>query len=79
MRPIEILFDKLLHTDVGQVTVSIILGFGLAALFRRVCKGNNCILIQGPPMEEVIKTTYTIDGDCFRYTPVPTKCVESTD
>ena len=79
MRPIEIVFDRLLHTDTGQIAVSVILGFGLAALFRRVCKGNNCILIKPPPMEEVIKNTYTIDGECFRYIPKPAKCVESTD
>lgn len=79
MKPIEIVFDRLLHTDGGQVFISIILGFGLAALFKRVCKGNNCIVIKAPPMEEVIKNTYTIDGECFRYKAIPTKCVESTD
>jgi len=78
MKPIEIVFDRLLHTDTGQIFISIILGFGLAALFRRVCRGNGCILIQAPPMDEVIQNTYTIDGDCFRYVPVPTKCVEKT-
>jgi hypothetical protein len=77
MKPIEILFDRLLHTDSGQAVVSIILGFGLAALFQRVCKGSSCIIIQAPPMDDVIKNTYTIDGDCFRYTPVPTECVKT--
>ncbi len=79
MRPIELLFDRLLHTDGGQAFVSAILGFGLAALFQRACKGGSCIIIKAPPMDEVIKNTYTIDGDCFRYVPVPTKCVESKD
>ena len=76
MRPIELLFDRLLHTDAGQAFISVILGFGLAALFQRACKGGSCIIIEAPPMDEVVKNTYTVDGDCFRYTPVPTKCVE---
>lgn len=79
MKPIEIVFDRLLHTDMGHIFISIILGFGLATLFQRVCKGNNCIIIKAPPMHEIIKNTYTLDGDCFKYTPVPTECVESTN
>lgn len=79
MRPIELVFDRLLHTDAGQAVVSAILGFGLAAIFQRVCKGGSCIIIQAPPMDEVMKNTYTVDGDCFKYTPIPTKCVEDKD
>lgn len=79
MRPIEILFDRILHTDGGQAFVSAMLGFGLAALFQRACKGGSCIMIKAPPMDEVIQNTYTVDGDCFRYTPVPTKCVEAAE
>lgn len=77
MKPIEILFDRLLHTDAGQGIISVILGFGFAALFQRACKGRSCVIINAPPMDEVIKSTYTIDGDCFQYVPVPTKCVET--
>lgn len=79
MRPIEIVFDRILHTDGGQAFVSAILGFGLAALFQRVCKGKNCVIVRAPPMDEVMRSTYTIDGDCFRYVPVPTKCVGNSD
>lgn len=77
MRPIELLFDRILHTDGGQAFVSAILGFGLAVLFQRTCKGASCIVIKAPPMEEVIQNTYTLDGDCFQYTPVPTPCVDT--
>jgi len=33
---------NLLHTPRGQIVLSIILGLGLATIFRRVCKGNDC-------------------------------------
>ena len=31
-------FGKFLHTQTGKIVMSILLGFGLASLFRTVCK-----------------------------------------
>ena len=36
-------FGKFLHTQTGKIVMSILLGFGLASLFRTVCKNNNCL------------------------------------
>ena len=36
--------NKLLNTEVGQRIVSIILGLGLASIFRKVCSNNNCLV-----------------------------------
>jgi hypothetical protein len=33
--------------------MSILLGFGLATLFRTVCKGKNCVVVKAPEFEEV--------------------------
>lgn len=61
----------------GRRVVSIILGFGLASLFRKVCTGDRCLLIKGPKIAEVAKHTYRIDERCYLYKPVPTTCVEN--
>ena len=39
--------SKFLHTQSGKMLMSIILGFGLASLFRTVCKEKNCIIFTG--------------------------------
>ena len=68
------MLDKLLNTALGKIILSIILGLGLASLFRQVCKGGNCIIIKGPPITETSKYYYKVDDDCFKYTPVATEC-----
>lgn len=73
------LITKLLDNPVGRIVFSIILGLGLAALFRQVCKGDDCILIKGPKPSEIQKYYYKIDEDCFKYTPVVTKCDKKED
>ena len=45
--------NKFLHTHSGKYIMSVILGFGLATLFRTVCKGKNCLLFKAPPMDEI--------------------------
>ena len=39
--------SKLFNTELGQTIVSIILGLGLAGIFRKSCKNNNCYIIKG--------------------------------
>lgn len=65
------------RTRVGSRVISIILGLGLASLFRKVCTGDRCLLVKGPKLSEVAKNTYRIDERCYTYKPVPTTCVES--
>ena len=63
-----------LNSNTGKIVISIILGLGLATIFRKVCSDNQCMIMKGPTMEEVNKYVYKIDDNCFKYTPQPTKC-----
>ncbi len=54
--------------------VSFIIGLGLAALFRKVCKDGNCVIIQGPPLEEVENKIFKMDSKCYRYKAEATTC-----
>jgi len=40
-------FDNMTKDKYGKIIISVIWGLGLAALFRRVCEGRNCIVIKG--------------------------------
>lgn len=57
--------DKFINTQIGKYLMSIILGIGLATLFRSVCKGSRCNVIKAPPMEEIDGQIYKIDGKCY--------------
>jgi hypothetical protein len=66
----------LFDSDTGIKFVSIILGFGLATLFRQSCKDDSCRIIKGPNIKELEKRFYKIDDKCYRYKPVATMCTE---
>jgi hypothetical protein len=44
---------KLLYTPIGRIFLSIIMGLGLATLFRRACNDGDCIRFNGPVLSEV--------------------------
>ena len=66
--------SKFVHTESGKYLMSIILGFGLATLFRTVCKGKNCLIVKAPPLDDIQDKIYKHQGKCYKFTPVTTKC-----
>jgi len=64
----------LLKTETGKRIISFVIGLGLAALFRKVCKDGNCVIVQGPPLEEVENKIFKMDSKCYRYKAEATKC-----
>ena len=68
------MIQNLLDSRIGQVIISVVLGLGLAALFRRSCEGNNCIIIKSPPVANIEGHTFGFNNKCYRYNPKNTKC-----
>lgn len=65
---------KLLHSQNGKIIMSVILGFGLATLFRSVCKGKNCIILHAPPLNEIKDKIYSHQDKCYKFSSSVTKC-----
>ena len=65
---------KFVHTQTGKIIMSILLGFGLASLFRTVCKDKDCIIFHAPPLDKFQDKIYKNGDKCYKYTPVATKC-----
>lgn len=68
------MLKEVFNSDFGRILVSVVLGFGLATMFVKVCKGTGCTIITGPPIKEIKDTVYRIDDTCYKYSPVVTKC-----
>jgi hypothetical protein len=64
----------IIESDAAKKIVSIILGLGVAALFRQVCKDEKCKIIQGPRLSDIEKNIYKIDERCYKYRPVASHC-----
>jgi len=71
------MITDLLKSKEGIIIVSIILGLGLASVFRQICKGPHCVVVKGPNAEEISDHSYKIDDDCYKYTPVIVDCESS--
>jgi len=65
---------KFVHTERGKIIMSVILGFGLASLFRTVCKEKDCLIFHAPPLDKFKDKIYKNGNKCYKYTPVATKC-----
>ena len=68
------MLSQIMDHPVGRIVVSLLLGFGLATIFRKVCSGSSCVIVKGPSREEIAKYYYKIDEDCYKYTPYEAKC-----
>jgi hypothetical protein len=65
---------KFVHSTTGKYIMSAILGFGLASLFRTVCKDKNCVLFYAPPLDEVEDKIYKHDNKCYTYKTSSVRC-----
>ena len=43
---------KSMKTDIGKMILSIILGIGLASLFRKSCESRNCLVFHAPSFKK---------------------------
>ena len=64
------MFNKLsetMHTKTGKIIISIILGFGLASLFRKTCNDKTCLEFKGPPVKKVEDHIYKHNKRCYKF------------
>ena len=68
---------RLIYSDVGRIVISILLGLGLATLFRKFCDGKNCYNFIGPEQNAIRDQIFsfdTNDNECFVMREKTTKC-----
>ena len=54
--------------------ISIVLGFGLACMFRPLCKGPECLIISGPPVSQIRGAVYQFGSKCVEFDAKPVEC-----
>lgn len=57
----------LLNSPMGKIFISILLGLGLATMFRTVCTEKNCIRFVGPVISEIDGKIYKHGEKCYKY------------
>jgi hypothetical protein len=71
------LINNLLYTYNGRIILSIILGLGLASLFRKICEGKNCYSFIGPKQNDLRDQIFSYDSKnnkCYTLREETVKC-----
>ena len=70
--------SKFVRSDTGIFLVSVLLGLGLATLFKQTCKGKNCITYMAPS-DITEDDIYKYDGTCFKPEVSQVTCDKNKD
>ena len=63
-----------IHTHNGHIVISIVLGLGLASLFRKACHNKNCLVFKAPEMEKIQNKIFQFQNKCYKYKEQSTTC-----
>lgn len=74
MLDIKSVVSKLMYTKSGQIMFAIVLGIGMAGIFKKTCEGKTCMVVYGPDVDEVKRTKYRVGEKCFRFKPKQAEC-----
>jgi hypothetical protein len=66
--------NKFVNSNTGKYVMSIILGLGLSALFREVCKDKKCYIYKPVEHKYIDNKIFKADNKCYKYNQVTTKC-----
>ncbi len=67
-------FLNLMENKTIATLISFMLGVGVAAMFRPVCKGPECIVIRGPPVQDIRDAVYQFGAKCVEFSPRLVEC-----
>ena len=65
---------KIINSRQGKIIISIILGLGLATMFKRVCKGRNCVVFEKASDEEIDDKVFKYGEKCYKFKLENTLC-----
>ncbi len=70
----------LMENNWVAIFISFMIGFGLAAMFRPMCSGAECIVLHGPPVKDVVDKVYQMGAKCVEFTTEVMDCpADKTD
>jgi len=64
----------LMETPWIAAVISFLIGFGIAAMFRPMCSGSDCLVLHGPPVKDVVDKVYQMGEKCVEFTTEVVNC-----
>lgn len=72
-------FKRILRDEKSRYIISIILGLGLASLFRKACHDRKCIVFKGASIDKIKDKVYSFGNACYTFEAQPTSCDEKVE
>jgi hypothetical protein len=69
-----IMINNLLKNDTGKLIISVLIGLGIASLFKKVCVDENCLIIKSHPKEQIEGQIFKNGDKCVLYNSESLKC-----
>jgi len=58
---------RLIYSPLGRYSMSVLLGLGLATLFRKACTDRSCLVFRAPPLSSIKGKTFKYDEKCYKF------------
>jgi hypothetical protein len=58
---------RLLYNEYSKYIISVILGLGLATLFRKVCNDRNCLIFKAPNINSIKNKIFKHNNKCYKF------------
>lgn len=71
------MLNKLLNavkTQLGKNLISIVLGIGLASIFRKACENERCLVFKAPSVSSIKDNVYEHDNSCYKFNERSVDC-----
>ena len=65
---------RILYSEFGKYLISIILGLGIATLFRKVCNERSCLVFQAPSVEKIRNQIFKYNDKCYKFKETAASC-----
>jgi len=70
----KIHIKEIINSQRGKYLVSILLGFGLATIFREACKSRNCLVFKAPSLDKIKGKIFGHNKKCYKFVEKSTSC-----
>lgn len=65
---------RIINSERGKIVFSILLGLGLATLFRQSCNSNKCLVFKAPPLDQIKNKIFNYNNKCYKFTEKSVSC-----
>ena len=63
----------------GKYVFSILLGLGLATLFRKACSSRDCLVFKAPSLKTIKNKIFKHNNNCYKYKETTVTCNNTTN